>query len=690
MSSIIPSEKIGYHDIEKKRQTRGRKFGLIGLIVILSGLISISYWIGVSEIHNTLKSRVNYIQSLNKPSKQSFKVSYKDINDDEYLKLGLTPNKPVVIESLNGLKTKTIHGRFLHITDIHPDEYYKEGSLVDEACHRGKHKKKSDQVASKYGDALLGCDSPTILMDETLKWIEENLRDKIDFVIWTGDNIRHDSDRRIPRTELQIFDMNEVVAQKFIKIFSAKNSLDPRDFDVPVIPSLGNNDVYPHNLFSPGPTLQTRELWTIWQDFIPQEQLHIFERGAYFFSEVIPNKLAVLSINTLYLYKANPLVDNCDNRKQPGYKLFQWLGVVLDELRERNMKVWLSGHVPPVPKNYDISCYRKYAVWLHEYRDIIIGGVYGHMNLDHFVPIDSQKAYKSLEQQGILFSESEHDNLDEYDMTMEEQYAAFKFDPLEEALGGAMAASDAHLMGGAPSGKEDYMESVRAAFYADVKKTRKQGKDSERYSIVNVAASVVPTFNPGIRVWEYNTTGIEEAFEHVPKPWSEFFKELDEKVKIEDTESAFSFDEENFQEDEDVSIGRKKKNKKGKKGKKKKDDSLPEKMPASATLGPGYTPQTFSPTKFTQYFVNLTAINNGEHPFRYDVEYKSDDEPYNLESLLVKDYLSLARKFGKPLTDKTKSKEVSQMGKTSKLDKLWETYLKHVFVSSGYHDDEED
>jgi len=35
---------------------------------------------------------------------------------------------------------------------------------------------------------------------------------------------------------------------------------------------------------------------------IPQYELHTFERGGYFAVEVVPNKLAVISLNTLYWY----------------------------------------------------------------------------------------------------------------------------------------------------------------------------------------------------------------------------------------------------------------------------------------------------------------------------------------------------------------------------------------------------
>jgi hypothetical protein len=33
-------------------------------------------------------------------------------------------------------------------------------------------------------------DAPSILIEDTLNWIEREWRDKLDFVIWTGDNAR--------------------------------------------------------------------------------------------------------------------------------------------------------------------------------------------------------------------------------------------------------------------------------------------------------------------------------------------------------------------------------------------------------------------------------------------------------------------------------------------------------------------
>ncbi|AJU86181.1 Ppn1p [Saccharomyces cerevisiae YJM1242] len=611
------------------------------------------------------------------------------LNDIEFTRLGLTPREPVIIKDVKTGKERKLHGRFLHITDIHPDPYYVEGSSIDAVCHTGKPSKKKD-VAPKFGKAMSGCDSPIILMEETLRWIKENLRDKIDFVIWTGDNIRHDNDRKHPRTEAQIFDMNNIVADKMTELFSAGNEEDPRDFDVSVIPSLGNNDVFPHNMFALGPTLQTREYYRIWKNFVPQQQQRTFDRSASFLTEVIPGKLAVLSINTLYLFKANPLVDNCNSKKEPGYQLLLWFGYVLEELRSRGMKVWLSGHVPPIAKNFDQSCYDKFTLWTHEYRDIIIGGLYGHMNIDHFIPTDGKKARKSLlkaMEQSTRVQQGEDSN--EEDEETE----------LNRILDHAMAAKEVFLMGAKPSNKEAYMNTVRDTYYRKVwnklervdeknvenEKKKKEKKDKkkkkpitrkeliERYSIVNIGGSVIPTFNPSFRIWEYNITDIVNDSNFAVseyKPWDEFFESLN-KI-MEDSLLEDEMDSSNIE----VGINREKMGEKKNKKKKKNDKTMPIEMPDKYELGPAYVPQLFTPTRFVQFYADLEKINQKLHNsfveskdiFRYEVEYTSDEKPYSMDSLTVGSYLDLA-------------------GRLYENKPAWEKYVEWSFASSGYKDD---
>lgn len=79
------------------------------------------------------------------------------------------------------------------------DEDYLEGGTVKSACHdlpvayTEKKKRKSkpiipDVLAGKYGTPGERCDAPVLLAQETLNWISKEWIDKLDFVVWTGDN----------------------------------------------------------------------------------------------------------------------------------------------------------------------------------------------------------------------------------------------------------------------------------------------------------------------------------------------------------------------------------------------------------------------------------------------------------------------------------------------------------------------
>lgn len=81
---------------------------------------------------------------------------------------------------------------------------------------------------------------------------------------------------------------------------------------VPIVPTLGNNDIYPHNIMQAGPSELTKEYVELWKPFIPEDQYHIFHKGAYFWQQVIAGSngkmgpsseggLVVFSLNTLYV-----------------------------------------------------------------------------------------------------------------------------------------------------------------------------------------------------------------------------------------------------------------------------------------------------------------------------------------------------------------------------------------------------
>ena len=100
------------------------------------------------------------------------------------------------ISPINNINDPQIHhGNFLHITDLHHDPHYVSNVTARSRCHgrfqetkRPKHMKRG--ISGSWGAPATVCDSPLSLIDATFEWLEKNWKNKIDFVIWTGDNAR--------------------------------------------------------------------------------------------------------------------------------------------------------------------------------------------------------------------------------------------------------------------------------------------------------------------------------------------------------------------------------------------------------------------------------------------------------------------------------------------------------------------
>ncbi|KAI8389349.1 Metallo-dependent phosphatase-like protein [Blakeslea trispora] len=263
---------------------------------------------------------------------------------------------------VHAVTSNKVHGQFLHITDIHMDQHYVYGATIQSDCHRKpkKHKHKKEEqglLAGYWGAPGTDCDSSPRFVYHSIDWIANEWRDKIDFVIWTGDNARafHHPNRTIP-----------------------------------IVPCLGNNDVHPHNQFrgmKKNPQLLTFS--RIWSDFIPADQQRHFQRGGYFAVDVAPG-IRVLSLNSLYFFGSNDVVNSCSDPKSPGARHVRWLKHELKRAERDGVKVIIMGHVPPTVKTFKDSCLDDYIKLSTRHADGIMGHMYGHANFDHFQIISRQ------------------------------------------------------------------------------------------------------------------------------------------------------------------------------------------------------------------------------------------------------------------------------------------------------------
>lgn len=538
----------------------------------------------------------------------------------------------------------------------------------DVACHRSKG------LAGTYGAETTDCDSPFSLVNATFDWIDDNLRDKVDFVIWTGDSARHDSDEKHPRTTAQVLATNRFVADKFVDSFSSAANAQ---LSVPVVPTFGNNDFLPHNIFFPGPNKWLQAYSDIWRRFIPEEQRHSFAFGGWFYVEVIPDRLAVFSLNTMYFFDRNAGVDGCADPGEPGFQHMEWLRVQLQRMRERGMKAILTGHVPPArtdsKQNWDETCWQKYTLWLKQFRDVVAGAVYGHMNIDHFLLQDTKNIDLNLGASDLRVRDSIDEDIstaskEDYLQELIEEWSDLP-GAVIQALGEGEEDEDMHAFKGKKGKKGKKKDKFKKI----------GGKYAERYQLSLISPSVVPNYFPTLRVVEYNITGLQDS-----AVWSDSFDASKE------TESSLSepWDDQTELNEELKRDADTEKKKKGKKKKKPKDPNLtvPADPSKDSLPGPAYYPQPFTFTGYTQYYANLTHINNdvpnpdvdgagwrdgnyeGKKPkhdtpkprdFQYEVEYSTfGDKFFKLPDLTVRNYLKLAYRIGKSNKGKGKSLEV--------------------------------
>lgn len=623
-------------------------------------------------------------------------------------------------------KKHKLHGRFLQITDFHPDRFYEVYSSTEEdsACHRGHG------PAGIYGAETSECDSPIALVNKTMEWIAKELKDKVDFVIWTGDSARHDNDEELPRTEDQVLGLNQFMVHKMNEVFGKHNGdqedRDPNnDFQIPIVPNLGNNDILPHNILAKGPNKWTRSYSRIWKQFIPEVQQHSFQQGGWFYVEVIPHQLAVFSLNTLYFFGSNAAADGCAAKSEPGFQQMEWLRIQLQFMRDRGMKAILIGHVPPVRQeaktSWDETCWQKYTLWNRQYRDVIVSSHYGHFNYDHFMFQDFKdldKDTKKGRMKSYLEAAAHDGNVSttvksDYFIQLREQWSGLPEPPKFKVKGWL----DIVL-----GKKKDRKEQEKKE-----KKYRKEmgGEYAERFAATFVGASVVPNLFPTLRVFEYNTTGLKkqsELAELLPLP------------------ATFEYD------DAVEDMGKKKKKKKKHK---KIKFTIPDGPSETAPPGPAYSPQTLSLLKYTQYFANLTYINNdftnhtaeddeannekwseGKHKgkkphdskdhdpkpkkFKFEMLYDTkEDKVYDLKDLTMPSMIGLARRIGHFVAEddssdinpgddvqldgkgkKHKKKHKGKKGKKKhghrKENEAWYTFVRRAYVETLSPDEIDD
>ena len=300
-------------------------------------------------------------------------------------------------------------GNFLWFSDVHLDDYY--GTANAEVHKAGA---PCANASAPYYSAY-GCGSSLGLLKSTLDSAsraitEEGGIPKPDFIMFTGDSTRHNSQNvRIDGYNSSEASISYVVNKAMTTVYDGISERFP---DVPVIelPSLdlGNNDFlgdYKLNVTSYLPCLITEDdddddapalpnatnQWLIdvadrFQNlFVDDEESSVFACGGYF-NRRLREGLRLISLNTVVWCLSH--TPNVDGTSDP-FGEHAWLRVQLKKAKKQGEKVYITGHVPPMLQSFVNGIGNplwqdehvvEFFETVNKYQDVVAGIFFAHVH----------------------------------------------------------------------------------------------------------------------------------------------------------------------------------------------------------------------------------------------------------------------------------------------------------------------
>ncbi|KAK9709508.1 Calcineurin-like phosphoesterase [Popillia japonica] len=202
---------------------------------------------------------------------------------------------------------------FWHITDIHLNPHFVTNGDAKKGCSRSNHEghsRPSKRPVGRYGDYL--CDAPWDLIESATKAMVSKQGDNVDFVLWTGDNLSSNVDKREGFQLHVLKNLTDLLLKTFTSQF--------------VFPALGHDD----------PTLRKEKLGKIWSRWIPAEAMDTLETGGYYVIEIKSNKLRIIVLNTNLMLRSE--------QDEEASRQWKWLSETLEKIH-RSEKVGCSFHI---------------------------------------------------------------------------------------------------------------------------------------------------------------------------------------------------------------------------------------------------------------------------------------------------------------------------------------------------------
>ncbi|XP_054157328.1 sphingomyelin phosphodiesterase-like [Oppia nitens] len=270
--------------------------------------------------------------------------------------------------------------KMLHLTDAHLDLWYTPGSnsrCNEPVCCRSTSP-GHNHSAGYWSETSYSCDTPLSFAETALEHMSVAHRD-IDFVIWTGDNIPHDT-----------WNTTEAVNLKHVKYMT---DLVKKAFPGKLVfPSLGNHEPHPPFMFVPHEVeVKTNgsfsmswlydtladSYWSQWISTPAAKQT--FKKGGYFAAPLNAD-IKLIVLNNAICWRPNYWI--AYDPYDPDGQL-QWLINELDSAESDGKYAIIIGHIP------FNECYpawtNNYFRIMERYQQIVVGNYVGHTHTDEIL-----------------------------------------------------------------------------------------------------------------------------------------------------------------------------------------------------------------------------------------------------------------------------------------------------------------
>jgi sphingomyelin phosphodiesterase len=296
-----------------------------------------------------------------------------ELNADDYAR-ELLRDKPAVEPIKIDQNAKT--WRALHVTDIHTDLKYTEGTIAtcsDTLCCRPSSvqdkKSKQKTLSGRWGH-VGKCDLPLpVLLNFAHKMVNDI---KPDFVIWTGDNPAHDEWNE--DTQEEIYAVSELFTQILNDGF--KNT-------IPIYPSMGNHEKFPADQFFPYDNEKESPILNffanLWRGWLGEEAYESFKKNGYYTKKHLDTNLRIVSTNCLYCDAMNFFLLQKPNDPNGQIK---WLEETLRKAEIDGEVVYLIGHIPAGDTSMLSECALRFKAIIDRFSHIIRFQVSGHTHFD--------------------------------------------------------------------------------------------------------------------------------------------------------------------------------------------------------------------------------------------------------------------------------------------------------------------